>query len=157
MFEITADDIARLGDEPLRAVVARLCEVEVRRRGLGPASVTWGGNQTAADGGIDVRVALPPGTIIDGFIPRAETGFQVKKQDMPRADILEEMRPEGTIMPSIQSLAEVGGAYIIVGSAGSVADAALQARRNAMKEGMAGVVHADALALDFYDRTRIAT
>jgi hypothetical protein len=59
MFEITAEDIARLDDEKLRDVVARLCEAELRRRGLSPSCVTWGGNQSAADGGIDVRVALP--------------------------------------------------------------------------------------------------
>ena len=94
MFEITPDDIARLDDKNLRAVVARLCEAELRRRGLSASCVTWGGDQNAADGGIDVRVALPPGSVIDGFVPRAATGFQVKKQDMPRAEILDEMRPE---------------------------------------------------------------
>src|SRR5216683_6871227 len=70
MFEITADDIALLNDENLRALVARLCEAEVRRRGFSASCVTWGGSQNAADGGIDVRVALPPGSIIDGFVPR---------------------------------------------------------------------------------------
>lgn len=157
MFEITADDIARLDDENLRAVVARLCEAEVRSRGLSASCVTWGGNQTAADGGIDVRVALPAGTIIDGFIPSAATGFQVKKQDMPHAEILREMRPNGVIRPSIQGLADEGGVYIIVSSDGSTADTALQRRRDAMEEAMKGVLHADALKLDFYDRTRIAT
>lgn len=84
MFEITGDDIALLDDEPLRAVVARLCEAEVRRRGLSAAAVTWGGDQNAPDGGIDVRVALPDGTPIEGFVPRAAAGLQVKKQDMPQ-------------------------------------------------------------------------
>ena len=93
MFEITTDDIARLDDKKLRAVVARLCEAELRERGLSPSCVTWGGNQDAADGGIDVRVELPPDTVIDGFVPRPATGFQVKQQDMPRAEVLDEMRP----------------------------------------------------------------
>ena len=157
MFEITADDIARLDDKNLRAVVARLCEAELRRRGLSASCVTWGGDQNAADGGIDVRVALPPGSQIDGFVPRAATGFQAKKQDMPRAEILDEMRPKGVIRPSIQDLADQSGAYIIVSSEGSTADSALTSRRDAMRDAMAGVQNADALALDFYDRTRIAT
>ena len=59
MFEITAEDITLLNDENLRAVVARLCEAELRRRGFSASCVTWGGNQTAADGGIDVCVTLP--------------------------------------------------------------------------------------------------
>ena len=131
MFEITTDDIARLDDEKLRAVVARLCEAEFRQRGLSPSCVTWGGNQNAADGGIDVRVALPPDSMIDGFVPRSATGFQVKQQDMPRAEILDEMHPNGVIRPSIQSLADQSGAYIIVSSQGSTADTALTNRRDA--------------------------
>ena len=134
MFEITADDIAKLDDKKLRAVIARLCEAELRKRGFGPSHVTWGGNQNAADGGIDVRVALPPGSMIDSFVPRPATGFQVKQQDMSRAEILDEMRPNGEIRPSIQSLAYQFGAYVIVSSDGSTADTALTNRREAMAQ-----------------------
>jgi hypothetical protein len=157
MFEITTDDIARLDDEKLRAVVARLCEAELRQRGLSPSCVTWGGNQNAVDGGIDVRVALPPGSTIDGFIPRPATGFQVKQQDMPRGEIINEMRPHGVVRPSIQSLADQSGAYIIVSSQGSTSDTALMDRREAMTEAMQKAPSADQLLLEFYDRTRIAT
>ncbi|MBZ5678376.1 MAG: hypothetical protein LAP61_29415 [Acidobacteriia bacterium] len=157
MFEITPNDIARLDDEKLRTVVSRLCEAELRQRGLSSSCVTWGGNQDAADGGIDVRIALPLGSMIDGFIPRPATGFQVKHQDMPRAEILDEMRPNGVMRPAIQSLADQAGAYIIVSSQGSTADPVLTNRRVAMQEAMQGVLNADRLLLDFYDRTRIAT
>jgi hypothetical protein len=78
MMEITADDIARLNDEQLRAVVARSCEAELRERGYSAAQVTWGGNQNAADGGIDVRVALPPGNVIEGYVPRPAVKGGVK-------------------------------------------------------------------------------
>ncbi len=57
MFEITADDIAALNDEDLRSLVALLCEAELHSRGLSGSAVTWGGDQNAADGGVDVRVA----------------------------------------------------------------------------------------------------
>src|SRR4051794_31545166 len=67
MLEITADDIAKLDDEQLRAVVARLCESELRQRGYSPVHVTWGGHQKASDGGIDVNVALPSNLLIKGF------------------------------------------------------------------------------------------
>jgi hypothetical protein len=157
MFEITPDHIALLNDEDLRTLVARLCEAEARRRGFSASSVTWGGNQNATDGGIDVRVTLPSGSVIDGFVPRPATGFQVKKQDMPRAQILEEMRPNGALRLSIQKLADEAGAYIIVSSEGSTSDVALNNRREAMKEAVAGVANGEALALDFYDRTRVAT
>ena len=58
MFEITGDDIAALGDTDLRTLIGLLCEAEMRRRGLPSSAVTWGGNQNAKDGGLDVRVSL---------------------------------------------------------------------------------------------------
>ena|SRR5260370_42185952 len=104
MFEITGEDIALLNDEGLRTLVGLLCEAEARSRGFSTSSVTWGGNQNAADGGLDVRVALSANAVIDGFVPHPATGFQVKKQDMPRTAILEEMRPKGVVRPVIQAL-----------------------------------------------------
>jgi hypothetical protein len=159
MFEITGDDIAALNDEDLRALVGRLCEAELRRRELSAVAVTWGGNQTAKDGGLDVRVALPGGTDVRGFIPKADTGFQVKKQDMSRGEILDEMkpRPKGNIRPVIAELAKASGAYIIVSGAGSTADSALRSRRDAMAEAVKGIADANELTLDFYDRGRMAT
>jgi hypothetical protein len=159
MFEITGDDVAALNDEDLRALVGRLCEAELRRRELSTAAVTWGGNQTAKDGGLDVRVALPTEAAIDGFIPKRDTGFQVKKPDMPRGEILEEMKPKpkGKLRPVIAELAEASGAYIIVSAAGSTADSALKSRRDAMAEALKGTPYVDKLSLDFYDRNRVAT
>jgi hypothetical protein len=157
MFEITAEDIACLGDEALRALIGRLCETELRKRGFSPAFATWGGNQNAPDGGIDVRVALPAGSAIDGFVPRATTGFQVKAQDMARAEILNEMRPKGVLRPSIQSLADQSGAYVIVSSQGSTSDTALTDRRVAMRDAVKDAPDEDRLALEFYDRNRVAT
>src|SRR5713226_5102329 len=156
MFEITSDDIALLNDEDLRALVGLLCESEARSKGFSASFVTWGGNQNAADGGVDVRVALPDSAGIDGFVPRPATGFQVKKSDMSRGDILAEMRPKGTLRLAIRDLAARSGAYIIVSSAGSTSDAPLQNRRAAMKEAVRDLPNAAALALDFYDRGRLA-
>lgn len=157
MFDVTSDDIAQLNDVQLRELVGRLCEAELTNQGLSTAAVTWGGNQTAADGGLDVRVALPQGTLIKGYIPRLSTGFQVKTPDMARAAILAEMRPDGVIRPVIQELANADGAYIIVSSHGSTADSALRNRQNALREALNGVDNATQLHIDFYDRTRLAT
>ena len=99
MFEITRDDIAALNDEDLRTLIGLLCEAELRRANLPVSAATWGGDQTAKDGGLDLRVALPPGTKIEGFIPRAATGFQVKKPDMPPSEIPKEMKPKGVVRP----------------------------------------------------------
>jgi hypothetical protein len=100
MFEITRDDIAALGEEDLRTLIGLLCEAELRRANLPVSAVTYGGSQTAKDGGLDVRVSLALGTAIGGFIPRAATGFQVKKPDMPASEIAKEMRPTSLICTS---------------------------------------------------------
>lgn len=157
MLEITPEDIAQLNDEQLRELIGLLCESELRRKGHSPAAVTYGGNQNAADGGLDVVVALPPGTEISGFIPRSLTGYQVKRQDMPAAAIAAEMAPNDAPRKSISELADAGGAYVIVSSDGSTAHSALVRRRNAMASAIKSLPNARALALDFYDRTRVST
>jgi hypothetical protein len=157
MFEITATDIASLNDEDLRSLIARLCEAEMRRRRLSVSSVTWGGDQNASDGGLDVRVDLPKKTKIEGFVPRPATGFQVKKSDMPPKEIIREMLPNGKVRPVIRDLAKQSGAYIIVSSNGSVSDSALRKRRDAMAAAVKGTKGARTFILDFYDRGRVAT
>jgi hypothetical protein len=157
MLEITPDHIAELADDDLRTLIGLLCEAELSRHNLPISAVTWGGNQRAADGGLDVRVALPAGAAVTDFVPRASTGFQVKCQDMPRTTILAEMRPSGAVRPVIRELADASGAYVIVSSQGSTADSALRNRRDAMAEAVAGLPNAAELFLDFYDRTRLAS
>jgi len=157
MFEITGDDIALLNDRDLRRLIGRLCEAELRRHGHSVSHAAWGGSQTAKDGGLDVHVALPPGASISGFIPRPETGFQVKKPDMPRKEIIEEMKPGGVMRPILADLAKASGAYIIVSATGSTAFSALKNRKEAMADAVDGMVDASKLALDFYDRNRVAT
>jgi hypothetical protein len=90
-------------------------------------------------------------------VPKAETGFQVKTPDMPRNEILKEMKPNGVIRPVLQDLANAGGAYIIVSSAASTSKLALDNRKMAMREAVIGMSNADKLTLDFFDRSRVAT
>jgi len=157
MFEITGEHIALLNDTDLRRLVALLCEAELRRAGFPVSAVTAGGDQNAADGGLDVRVALPASTNITGFIPRPATGFQVKVPDMQRVKILDEMRPGGRVRPVIEELASNSGAYLIVSSKSSTTDIKLRNRRDAMREAVSDVQSSEELALDFYDRDRLAS
>jgi hypothetical protein len=157
MFDITGDDIAALSDEDLRTLIGRLCEAEMRRRGLSTSAVTWGGDQNAKDGGLDVRVSLPAGTPIAGFIPSPQTGVQVKKPDMPRKAILDEMKPGGTLRSVILELGQASGAYLIASGTASTSDLALKHRRAAMAEAVNGTPAEGQLILEFLDRNRIAT
>src|SRR5580658_4666573 len=122
MLDVTDRDIAALNDKDLRALVARLVEATLRSRGLPTASITWGGDQNAPDGGLDVRVEQGPGVAFGGFVHRPSTGFQVKKPEMGPAAIRAEMRPSGTLRGSIGELADRDGAYIIVSSGSDLSD-----------------------------------
>src|SRR5450755_1536939 len=157
MFEITGKDIAALNDTDLRSLIGLLCEADLHRGNLSASAVTWGGHQTAKDGGLDVRVALPAGSTIDGFIKRPATGFQVKTPNMQRAKIIAEMKPGGLVRPVIAELARESGAYIIVSSKSATADLALSNRRAAMAEAVRGIPDAEKLTLDFYDSNRVAS
>ncbi|WP_373033964.1 hypothetical protein [Sulfurovum sp.] len=156
MLEITGNDIADLNDTDLRTLIGLLCEAELNSLGLPIAGVTWGGHQNASDGGVDVRVDVDTLPQIDGYIPRANTAFQVKKPDMPRAAIKKEMRPKGVLQKFFSELAESNGAYIIVSSQGSTADSALRDRKKAMQDALHGLTGASNIKVDFYDRERVA-
>jgi hypothetical protein len=142
MLEITGDDIKDLNDADLRSLVGLLCEAELRDSNLPIAGVTWGGHQNAPDGGIDVRVSLITELKEDGFVPRSNTGFQVKKPDMNSSAILREMRPNNVLRDVIKELADEGGAYIIVSSQGSTADSSLTARKDTMVQALSGYITA---------------
>jgi hypothetical protein len=157
MLEITGNDIAALNDEDLRSLVGRLCESELRSRDLSTSSVTWGGNQNAADGGIDVRVRIEDGAPPGGFVPRASIGFQVKKTDFTPGLIIPEMRPSGQLRSSISALIDECGAYIIASSGSDTSDSALTDRLNAMRSAVADKTGHSDLYLAFYDRNRLAT
>src|SRR3954451_21123 len=113
MLEITADHIVELADDDLRELIGLLCEAELTKRSLPVSAVTYGGDQRAGDGGLDVRVALPEEAGAGDFVPRPNTGFQVKRQDMPRTAILKEICPSGDVRTVIRELAEASGAYVI--------------------------------------------
>ncbi len=156
MLELTGEHIARLGDEDLRLLVVKLCEAELRRAAQPSSAVLAGGNQTAKDGGIDVRVQLAAKSDALDFIPRPDTGFQVKCEDMPAGEIAKEMLPDGELRESIKDLITRNGAYVIVSSKGTVADAFLAKRLEAMRNAIADQPGAVGLKVDFYDRDRLA-
>jgi hypothetical protein len=156
MLNITGNDISSLNDTDLRSLIGLLCEAELSTNGLPTAGVTCGGDQNAPDGGIDVRVEVTDTPHNDSFIPRAKTAFQVKKPDMPRAEIIKEMKPSGILRESIKELADSNGAYIIISSQGSTADSALRNRVQAMFDALCDLPNASNIKVHFYDRDRVA-
>lgn len=155
-FEIEASDISSLDDGELRELVARLCEAELIQQGIRPSCVTWGGAQEAADGGLDVRIRNAVGISIFSFVPRENTGFQVKKQSMGKSACRKEMEDSGKPKTILENLAAQKGAYIIVSGKDDCSDKMLTERIEIMRETVAALKHKDDLYLDFYGRDRLS-
>ncbi len=157
LFEITGNDIAQLRDDDLRSLIGRLCEADYQSAGLPTKGITWGGNQDAKDGGLDVIVRDEVEPPASGSVPKKYTGFQVKKPDMPHKEILKEMRPKGILRDSIKELIQNGGADLIVSSKASTTEKTLKNRIAAMREALKNEENSQNLHVDFFDQGRVAT
>src|SRR4051812_23468094 len=60
VFSVRSEDIQSLTDVQARELIARLCKSELRAKSISTAAVSWGGDQRAKDGGVDVRVDVSP-------------------------------------------------------------------------------------------------
>ena len=155
-FEITSSDIQQLDDEQARELVARLCKAELRSKGIGTSPVTWGGDQRAKDGGVDVRVDITPAIGIAGYIPKDATAYQVKAENFSPKKISGEMAPSEVLRPAIVELTEAPGAYVIVSTKDSCSDTFLKKRKEAMSGCVKKFGLVDSVHLDFYDSRKIA-
>ncbi|WP_176059552.1 hypothetical protein [Paraburkholderia sp. BCC1876] len=154
-FEVSARDIADLSDINLRALVARLCMARLADAGLPTASVIWGGDQRAPDGGIDVRVQISDRDRQGKPFSRSSVGFQVKATKMGASEVRSEMCPGGLLRPAIRELIQERGAYIIA-SSDSAADGEYKKRVAAMEAAAASDAGYEHAEFDFYDARRLA-
>ncbi|RFF76070.1 hypothetical protein D0A39_02730 [Xanthomonas campestris pv. campestris] len=155
-LELAAADITALDDGQLRELVARLAEAELREQEISRSSVQAGGAQEAADGGLDVIVATERPLERPAFVPRANTGFQVKKHSMSRGNCRREMLEAGELKDSIKALADEKGAYIIVSGKDSCSATMYKERLAGMEEGLKTYGAGGDLHLDFYGADRLA-
>lgn len=155
LFEVSLQDVIELNDSDLRELVARLCIAGLAEADLPPTPVTWGGDQRAPDGGIDVRVQLPAGTKPIVRFPRPTTSFQVKATKMGLREIQREMCPNGLLRLSIREIIRAKGSYIIATS-DSAADEEYKKRVAAMKAAAATEAGHEQAEFDYYDARRLA-
>ena len=134
IFNILTNHIQALDDGQARELLARLCRSQLQRAGLDPASVFWGGNQRAADGGVDVRVDCHPARDVSAPLVRSVAIVQVKAEPFGPAKIAPEMAPKGVIRPSIISLVAYGGIYVIASTRDDPAEPRRRDRVSAMKK-----------------------
>ena len=156
MLEIINEHVQKLNDVDLRSLIGLLCEAELGLEGLSTKYAKWGGAQTAADGGLDVRVDASE-TKGDGYVPKPITGFQVKKYDLIPSKIKGEMTLNGVLRPSIIELEAQNGAYVIVSGSANATQSKLNKRIAAMDEAVKTYSNKNNLTLDYYDSGRVAS
>ena len=154
-FEISKDLVIRLPDELLRTLLAKLLEAEAFKLGIPAAAIRVGGNQTAADGGVDGSVSWKGGAKPTGWLPRRLIYFQCKAETMAGAALRDEMRPKEIVRPIFSQLAQARGAYIVF-STDDPAEKGFKARLKAMGEAISDVAGKEKILLDFYGADRIA-
>lgn len=156
LFHIQTGHIQTLDDGQARELLARLCRFHIQRAGLDPANVFWGGNQRAADEGVDVRVDSQPACDVSGPLRRSVAIVQVKAEPFGPAKIASEMAPKGVIRPSIASLASNGGAYVIASTSDDPADPRRRDRVAAMERVLSDHGLAGKISVDFLGARQIA-
>ena len=156
MFSVTSEEIQSLTDVQARELVARLCKCELRVKGISTAAVSWGGDQRAKDGGVDVRVEVSPPLGIGGYVKKDRCAFQVKAETFGASKIPGEMAPKGALRQAITDLAASGGAYVIASTRDNLSDSSLADRKAAMERCLSSFSLAGKVEVDFFDCRRIA-
>jgi hypothetical protein len=156
-FQILPELIQRLDDSQARQLIAKLCEADIARAGL-PPCVFYGGDQRAADGGVDVDVSGRPAADLAERLSRSLAAVQVKAdaKSFGRKRIEKEMAPGGKLRPAISALADEQGFYLIAATKENPSFEARKTRVAAMREVLAshGVGQIKA---DFYGAQEIAS
>ncbi len=158
MFEIPKDRLANLSDADGREPVDHLCEAELVQAGMPVSAVRWSGAQDAADGGLDVDVdcRVEDCGFRGDFVPRARTGFQVKKTSVPQSRIPREMSPKGKLRPIFGELARRDGCYIVVSFGDDPTETARKPRLTEMRRQVEPLRECGDLQLKFYGRGELA-
>lgn len=154
ILDINPDDISALSRGDLQALVARLCEAELKKCELPPTGVQCTENTDAPDKSIDVSVNADARIGECGFIPKGKTAFQVKQTEVPKSKIRREMlenKGKGKLRKAIAGIFEKGGAYVIVSGKDFVPPSGINDREEEMRS-----IAPRGAVVRFYGKDKIA-
>lgn len=134
-FEVSKELVAGLDDVQLRALLESLLVAEAYLRGISHFAIAVGGNQTAADGGVDASIRWNDLPEPVDWLPQRLIFFQCKAEAMGPAKIRDEMRPAEKPHPIFSELATEAGAYVIF-STDDPTKSAMDNRLKAMRESL---------------------
>lgn len=157
IFKITTRQVQSLSDGQARELIARLCKAEFNENRLPQSVISWGGDQRAKDGGVDVCVDYDQRLSSPDFVLHQKSAFQVKAEKFSAGKIAAEIAPKGMIRPIINEYqSNGGGAYIIASTRDDCSNTMLQDRKTAIKKCFTDHGINEEVQSDFYDARRIA-
>ncbi len=132
-FEITAGDIGQLRDDStlFANVVSELAEDEVIRSGLRKSRVRFSHNQSAPDGGIDIRIDAT-GAAGSEFLPDRDSIWQCKAGTFEPKDLEGELK-KGEVKDAI-----AGGATYVLAQTADLTAQMIKNRREKVEEVIPG-------------------
>lgn len=157
-FKIQPEMIQRLDDTAARQLIARLCEADIARSRLSPC-VFYGGDQRAADDGVDVEITCRPKKQLNEKLTSSVAIVQVKAEKSPFGPkrIKDEMQPKGNLRPSISALAKDHGLYLIASTKENLSFKARAARVSAMRDVLVCNDLSAAVEAEFYGAQEVAS
>jgi hypothetical protein len=164
IFEVNANQIARIDQSQLVDILRRLIQAELNKNSIPLRSGTAPAQITIADGGDDARVSWSGGPNETDWLPSRFTVFQSKKGATSPAGLKAETQTkstQGTNAPELNEALEEAisqsGSYVIV-TPTPVVGTKLDHRINAIREGISDTGNDPSLlsSIQIYDCNRLA-
>ena len=117
-FEISEDEIKRLGPVQLVQLVKRLIQSDLQLAGIPLSAIQGSLRINVSDGGEDIRVEWSGAPVGTNYIPRSFTVFQLKAEELNNKKFISEpLESDGkTLKPAVQETVTRKGAYVIITS-----------------------------------------
>ena len=158
IFEITEENITRLGAMELTRLLRRLLYLEAKSHGIPSTSVQVGLDINAPDGGEDGRISWTGDPERTDFLPSQFVQFQVKATDMEPQDCADEIvGSDGSLKPMIQEALLQGATYALFNSR-RLNRQKKQRRVTKIRDKLRekGLANANTCRIEIYDAERIA-
>lgn len=164
IFEVTADQIERLGEHQVLDLLRRLISAELNKNSIALRSGTAPAQITIPDGGDDARVSWSGGQNETDWLPSRFTIFQSKKGTTSPAGLKAETHTKSTQGKSSPELSEAleeaisqSGAYVVV-TPTPVVGTNVDRRIKAIREGITDTGNDPSLlsSIQIYDCNRLA-
>lgn len=154
ILDLKESEIGGLDSNQLVELVSLLAEAELAAHDVSSGYVYGSSENSAADGGVDLRIDIPEENFDTGFIRRPNTIYQIKSGTVTPSTIKKEMCPKGELRNSISEILKANGSYVIVNSK-KCNDDMMKRRKEAMIGAAGDISKSCNFHIEFIHRRRL--